>query len=123
MELKAVNLESSCAALEELWSPKVVARVGDQYVKVAKVRGEFVWHAHDGQDELFLVLRGRLRIQLEQGEVVLETGDAFVVPAGVRHNPVADEECWLALVEPVETLHTGDVITDRTRSVDQQLGR
>lgn len=121
MELKPVNLERAAGALAELWSPKVVARVGDQYVKVARVRGEFVWHAHDAQDELFLVLRGRLRIRLELGEVALGPGDAFVVPAGVRHNPVAEEECWLALVEPVETKHTGDVITDRTRSIEEQL--
>jgi mannose-6-phosphate isomerase-like protein (cupin superfamily) len=121
MELKPVNLERAAGALEELWSPKVVARIGDQYVKVARVKGEFVWHAHEGEDELFLVLRGRLRIQLEEGDVTLGPGDAFVVPAGARHNPVADEECWLALVEPVQTKHTGDVVTDRTRSIEEQL--
>ena len=121
MNREPVNLEAAAGALEALWSPRVVARVGGQYVKVARVRGEFVWHAHDGQDELFLVLRGRLRIQLEDGEVELGPGDAFVVPAGVRHNPVAEEECWLALVEPVDTLHTGDVVDARTRSIEEQL--
>ena len=117
----AVSLEAACAALGDLWSPKVVARVGDQYVKVARLRGEFVWHAHEGEDELFLVLKGRLRIQLEDGEVSLGPGELFVVPAGVRHNPVADEECWVALVEPVQTKHTGDVVTERTRTIDEQL--
>ncbi|MHB1193504.1 MAG: cupin domain-containing protein [Longimicrobiales bacterium] len=121
MEPKPVNLEKAAGALPDLWSPKVVARVGDQYVKVARVQGEFVWHAHEGEDELFLVLRGRLCIHLEGGEVTLGPGDAFMVPAGVRHNPVAAEECWLALVEPVATKHTGDVTTDRTRSIDEQL--
>jgi len=121
MEREPVNLERAAGALADLWSPKVVARVGDQYVKVAKVQGEFVWHAHESEDELFLVLRGRMRIQLEDGEVTLGPGDAFVVPAGVRHNPVAEEECWLALVEPVGTKHTGDVTTDRTRSIEEQL--
>jgi mannose-6-phosphate isomerase-like protein (cupin superfamily) len=121
MEMNVVGLEAACAALTDLWSPRVVARVGDQYVKVAKVQGEFVWHAHEGQDELFLVLKGRLRIQLEDREVALGPGDLFVVPAGVRHNPVADEECWLALVEPVDTEHTGDVVTERTRSIEEQL--
>jgi mannose-6-phosphate isomerase-like protein (cupin superfamily) len=121
VELKPVNLERAAGALAELWSPKVVARVGGQYLKVARVQGEFVWHAHEGEDELFLVLRGQLRIQLESGEVTLGPGDAFVVPAGVRHNPVAEEECWLALVEPVATKHTGDVTTDRTRSIEEQL--
>jgi len=119
--LKPVNLEEAAGALSELWSPKVVARVGAHYVKVAKVRGEFVWHAHEAEDELFLVLRGTLRIRLEDGDVEMGPGDAFVVPAGVRHMPVADEECWLALVEPVETKHTGDVITERTRSIEKQL--
>lgn len=122
MPLNPVNLESAAASLQQYWSPKVVARVGDQYVKVAKLLGEFVWHAHEGQDELFLVLRGRLRIQFEDGDVELGPGDTLVVPAGVRHNPVAEEECWVALVEPVETRHTGDVVTDRTRSIEEQLG-
>lgn len=121
MELNVVNLERAAGALDELWSPRVVARVADQYVKVAKVQGEFVWHAHEDEDELFLVLRGSLRIQMEEGDVVLEAGDLFVVPAGVRHNPVADEECWLALIEPVRTKHTGDVVTHQTRSIDEQL--
>jgi len=117
-----VNLETACAELSDLWSPRVVARVGEQYVKVAKVQGELVWHAHADEDELFLVLKGRLRIQLEEQEVSLGPGELFVVPAGVRHNPVADEECWVALVEPVSTKHTGDVVTERTRSIEEQLG-
>jgi len=121
MELKSVNLERAAGALTDLWSPKVVARVNDQYVKVARVQGEFVWHAHADEDELFLVLRGRLRIEMEDGSVALGPGDSFVVPRGVRHNPVAEEECWLALVEPVATRHTGDTVTDRTRSIEEQL--
>jgi len=121
MENEPVNLEEAAGALEDLWSPRVVARVGDHFVKVARVRGEFVWHAHERQDELFLVLRGSLRIQLEDREVALGPGDVFVVPSGARHNPVADEECWLALVEPASTLHTGDVVTERTRSIEEQL--
>jgi len=122
MDMKPVNLEQACAGLEELWSPRVVARVGDHYVKVARVKGEFVWHAHDAEDELFLILKGVLRIHLEDGEVALGPGDVYVIPAGVSHNPVADEEVWLALVEPVETKHTGSVVTDRTRSIEEQLG-
>jgi len=121
VELKVVNLKAAAGELEEQWSPRVVAQVAEHYVKVAKVQGEFVWHAHEGEDELFLVLKGSLRIQMEEGEVTLAAGDIFVVPAGVRHNPVADEECWLALIEPAHTKHTGDVVTDRTRSIDEQL--
>jgi mannose-6-phosphate isomerase-like protein (cupin superfamily) len=87
------------------------------------VHGEFVWHAHADEDELFLVLRGRLRLDFEdRPAVTLGPGECYVVPRGVRHRPVADDEVWLALVEPVGTLHTGDVVTARTRSIAEQLG-
>jgi len=118
----SINLIAEVGEIEELWSPRVVARVNDSFLKVARVQGEFVWHAHEGEDELFLVLKGRLRIEMEDGTVELGPGEAFVVPRGVRHNPVAEEECWLALVEPVETLHTGDIITPRTRTIEEQVG-
>jgi mannose-6-phosphate isomerase-like protein (cupin superfamily) len=108
-------------SLTELWSPRVVAEVDDSYVKVAKVKGTLTWHAHDNEDELFFVLKGRLRIELESGAVELREGEAFVVPKGVRHNPVADEECHVMLIERKSTLHTGSEVTDKTRSVQDQL--
>jgi quercetin dioxygenase-like cupin family protein len=117
------NLHDELEAIREHWFPRVVARVNDHYLKVARVQGRLTWHAHEGQDELFLVLKGRLRIQLEDDEVLLGEGDVWVVPAGVRHNPVADEECWIALVEPVDTQHTGGEPSPLTRSVEEQLGR
>lgn len=117
------NLDVELNAVTEHWFPRVVARVNDHYLKVAKVRGRLTWHAHDNQDELFVVLKGRLVIQVEGREdVVLEEGDVFVVPAGTRHNPVADEECWIALVEPVDTDHTGGEASELHRSVEEQLG-
>jgi mannose-6-phosphate isomerase-like protein (cupin superfamily) len=119
--LVPLDLDAEFARLTDFWSPRVVARVNDQYVKVAKLRGEFVWHAHDGEDELFLVRRGRLVIQLEDGAVTLEPGQCVVVPRGVRHSPMSADECWVVLVEPVATKHTGDVVTERTRSVEEQL--
>ncbi|MBK8727427.1 MAG: cupin domain-containing protein [Holophagaceae bacterium] len=109
------------AGLTELWSPRVIGEVNDAYVKVAKVHGELVWHAHDQEDELFLVLRGRLRLELEAGPVELGEGELFIVPKGVRHRPVAEEECLLLLIEPKATLHTGGVATERTRSIAEQL--
>lgn len=109
------------ARVTELWSPKVIARVNDQYVKIARVQGEFTWHAHADEDELFLVVRGRLVLQFEDGEVALGPGDFHVVPRGVRHNPVAAEETWIVLVEPVGTRHTGDEVTPLTRTIDEQL--
>ena len=109
------------AKLDELWSPRVIAELDDSFVKVAKVQGSLAWHSHDGEDELFLVLRGSLRIEMESRTVVLRAGELFVVPKGVRHNPVADDVCLLMLVERKTTLHTGNVITERTRSIADQL--
>jgi mannose-6-phosphate isomerase-like protein (cupin superfamily) len=109
------------AALEELWSPRVVGEVDDVYVKVAKVQGTFTWHAHDDEDELFLILKGRLRIEMESGAVELGEGELFVVPKGVRHNPVAEQECHVLLIERKSTRHTGDVVTEKTRSLADQL--
>ena len=117
-----VNLLAQFDRVTDLWSPKVIARVNDSYVKIARVQGEFVWHKHDTEDELFYVLKGTLRIQMQGGgEVTIREGELFVVPKNTMHNPVADEECWLMLIEPVSTKHTGDVETDRTRSIDEQL--
>jgi mannose-6-phosphate isomerase-like protein (cupin superfamily) len=110
------------ASLTELWSPRVVAEVDDAYVKVAKVKGTLAWHAHEREDELFLVLAGRLRIELEGGDAVdLGEGEMFVVRKGVRHNPVAEDECLLLLIERKSTQHTGDVVTEKTRSLAEQL--
>lgn len=109
------------ASLTELWSPRIIAEVDDTYIKVAKVQGTFTWHAHEHEDELFLILKGRLRIELEDGPVELGEGELFVVPKGVRHNPVAEEECHLLLIERKTTLHTGDVVTAQTRSIQEQL--
>lgn len=109
------------AGLTELWSPRVIGEVNDAYVKVAKVQGSLAWHRHEGEDELFLVLKGRLRIELEAGPVELGEGELFVVPKGVLHNPVAEEECHLLLIEPKATCHTGDTVTERTRSLAEQL--
>ena len=120
--IPAIDLAAALDGLTEHWSPKVVGRVNDQYVKVAKLLGQLVWHRHDHEDELFQVIRGRLRIEFENGvETVLEPGEFCVVPRGVLHNPVADEECWIVLIETVTTLHTGGIETPRTRSIVQQL--
>lgn len=104
------------------WTPRVIGRVNDQYVKVAKLLGELVWHAHDNEDELFLIVYGTLRIQLEGGrEVKLSPGQFYVVPKGVQHNPVADEEVGIVLIETVTTSHTGSVQSDRTVPIQNQL--
>lgn len=118
-----VNFGKALEGVTEHWSPKVIARVNDQYVKVAKVLGQIAWHKHDDEDELFLVVKGRLTIQFEQGkETVLNAGEMCVVPKGVLHNPVADEECSIVLIETVTTKHTGDVETPLTKSIESQIG-
>ena len=108
-------------ALTELWSPRVIGELDDAYIKVAKVQGTLAWHSHDNEDEMFLVLEGRLRIEMEGSTVELGEGDMYVVPKGVRHNPVADEECLIMLIERKSTLHTGEVTTSKTRSLEEQL--
>ncbi len=109
------------ASLTELWSPRVIAHVDGSYVKVAKVLGVLAWHSHDNEDELFMVLKGQLRIEMEDRHVTLSTGELFVVPKGVRHNPVAEQECLIMLFEKATTQHTGDAVTDKTRSLVEQL--
>ena len=120
-----ISLELACSALEELWSPRVVGQVNNQYIKVAKVLGEFPWHSHEHEDEMFFVLRGVLRIgrgEADGGPVSVRAGEFFVVPRGVRHNTAAIEETWIALIETVTTLHTGGEETAFTRSIEEQLG-
>ena len=109
------------ASLTEFWSPRVVAEVDDAYIKVARVHGSLAWHSHDNEDELFLILKGHLRIELEDGAVELDEGQMYVVPKGVRHNPVAEQECHIMLIERKTTRHTGDVVTEKTRSLSEQL--
>jgi mannose-6-phosphate isomerase-like protein (cupin superfamily) len=121
MNRDAVSPRQIAASLTELWSPRIVGEVDDAYVKVAKVHGTLAWHSHENEDELFLVRAGKLRIELDDRVVELGEGEMFVVPKGVRHNPIADAECLVMLIERKSTLHTGDVVTDKTRSVEEQL--
>lgn len=117
-----VNLDGALSGVTEHWSPRVVGRVNDQYVKVAKLLGELTWHKHEDEDELFYVVKGQLRIEYEDGAVQLNPGDFHIVPRNTLHNPVAEHECWIMLVEPVGTKHTGDRVVAATRSIEEQLG-
>ena len=116
-----VNLLAAFDRVTDFWSPKVIGQVNDQYLKAAKLKGEFVWHAHDDEDELFFIVKGQLRMQFDDREVALAEGDLLTVPRGVRHKPVADEECWVLLIETVTAKHTGEVVSPMTRSVEEQL--
>lgn len=118
---KVVSPKAAALALTERWSPRVIGEVDDAYIKVASVHGSLAWHSHENEDELFFILKGHLRIEMESGPVELDEGDLFVVPRGVRHNPVAEEECHVLLMEKKTTQHTGDVKTEKTRSLAEQL--
>lgn len=109
------------ASLTELWSPRIIGEVDDAYVKVAKVKGSLAWHSHENEDEMFLVLKGRLRLEMEQEVVELGEGDMYIIPRGVRHNPVADQECHLLLIERKSTRHTGELVMEKTKSIEDQL--
>ncbi|WP_269583351.1 cupin domain-containing protein [Roseibium sp. Sym1] len=115
------NIEKEFGAITDYWSPRVVADVNNQSVKLAKLKGEFVWHDHEDEDELFFIVKGSLTIRYRDREdAVLSTGDMHVVPKGVEHNPIAEEECWVMLFEPAETKHTGDVVVEGTKTAAQQ---
>ena len=109
-----INLVDKFSCFTDQWSPKIVADLNDSHVKLAKVQGEFVWHAHAQEDELFMVMKGELTIELRDGRIMLGPGELVVIPRGVEHRPVAAEEVHLLLVEPKGIRHTGDVITART---------
>ncbi len=109
-----VNLLEKFGLFAETFHPKIVGDLNDHQVKVVKLQGEFVWHHHPEEDELFLVVRGRMRMGLRTGDVELAEGELFIVPKGVEHKPSAEEECWVVLIEPAGTLNTGNVVGEKT---------
>ncbi len=109
-----VNLRQKASSIPTLWTPGIVGELNGQYLKLARVKGRFVWHRHEQEDECFVVLQGRLRIEFRDGEVTLEEGEMYIVPRGVEHCPVAEEEAHIMLCEPVATQHTGTVDDPRT---------
>lgn len=109
-----INLQEKFSHFTDQWSPKLIGVVNDSHVKIARVEGEFIWHRHDDEDEMFLVVKGRLVLRFRDSEVALVEGEMCIVPRGVEHQPVADGEAWILLVEPGTTLNTGNVRNDRT---------
>lgn len=111
-----VNLREKFGLFKDRWSPRIVGEVNDAAVKLVKLKGEFLWHHHENEDEMFLVVRGRLTIRLRDRDVVLEENEFLIVPKGMEHMPVAAEETWVMLFEPKTTLNTGNVVNERTVS-------
>lgn len=118
MEYSSINLREKLSKFSEHWSPKIIAQLNDYHLKLAKVQGEFVWHDHPETDEVFIVVKGHLVIEFQDGKVALDEGEMFVVPKGVEHKPVANEECHILLIEPAGTVNTGAVKGDLTAPND-----
>jgi mannose-6-phosphate isomerase-like protein (cupin superfamily) len=112
--MQKINLAQKFSLFSEHWSPKIAGELNDSYVKLTKLKGEFIWHHHEDEDELFLVTKGKLTMLLRDGEVHLEEGDFLIVPKGVEHKPVAEEEVHMVLIEPKSTRNTGNLENERT---------
>ena len=112
--MQKVNLSEKLAQFSDQWQPKIVGELNGQHVKLAKIFGEFIWHKHDHEDELFLVVKGRFRMEFRDRHVWLEEGEILIVPRGVEHRPVAEEEAHILMFEPASTLNTGNVQNERT---------
>ncbi len=119
--MKKVNLADKLNLFQEYWSPKIVGELNDSHVKLVKLKGEFVWHHHEQEDELFLVVKGRLLIKLRDRDILLDEGEFTIIPKGVEHLPVANEEVHVLLLEPKSTLNTGNVQNERTVADVKQI--
>lgn len=113
--MKKVNLEEKFKFFSEHWSPKVIGELNDSYIKAAKMKGEFVWHKHDNEDELFFVVKGKLLIKFRDQDIYLNPGEFLIIPKGIEHLPIAEEEVDVILIEPKNTLNTGDMKNEYTK--------
>ena len=119
MKIEKINIHQKLKKINEHWSPRVFAVMNDYQFKLAKVKDEFIWHKHEETDEAFFVINGRLTIELKEEKVFLEKGEMVVIPSGVEHRPFAEEECEIMLIEPKETINTGNIISEMTVKNDQ----
>lgn len=113
-KFNVVNIKEKFAKFSEYWTPKIAAELNGQQIKFAKLKGEFFWHFHENEDELFLVIKGKLIIRLREQDITINEGEFFIVPKGVEHLPIAEEECHVMLIEPASTLNTGNINNDIT---------
>ena len=113
--MKKLNIPKAFDKIDEHWSPHIAAKVNNQEVRLAKIEGAFEWHHHEGIDEAFFVVKGAFTMRFRDQDVPMKTGDFIVVPAGVEHMPVADEECWIMMIEDAGTLNTGEQVSERSK--------
>jgi mannose-6-phosphate isomerase-like protein (cupin superfamily) len=114
--IQKINIAQKFELFSDHWNPRIIAELNGQSVKLAKLKGEFIWHQHDHEDEMFMVFKGQLTMQLREGDIVLNEGEMIVIPAGTEHRPVAVEEVFVLLFEPMSTLNTGDLENEMTRN-------
>jgi len=116
MNINAINLKEKLLLFEQQWTPHIIAQMNDYHFKLVKIQGEFIWHQHSETDEVFYIVKGTMRIKFRDQSVDLSEGELCVVPRGVEHKPVAEEECQILLIEPTGTINTGDVIDEHTHA-------
>ncbi len=119
--MEKININEKLSTFSEYWSPKIVGGLNESYVKLAKLKGEFVWHMHENEDEMFLVIKGKLIIKLRTEDIILNEGEFFIIPRGIEHMPVAEDEVHVMLLEPKTTLNTGNVKNERTVEVLEEI--
>ena len=119
--METVNLKDKLSKIHDYWNPRIIGELNGSYVKIVKLQGEFVWHHHENEDEMFLVVQGKLRMRLRDGDKIINAGEFIIVPKGVEHMPVTEEEVHIVLFEPKTTLNTGNVHNDRTRAVLERV--
>jgi mannose-6-phosphate isomerase-like protein (cupin superfamily) len=119
--MQKVNIQEKLASFSDYWNPRIVGELNGQHVKATKLKGEFIWHHHDNEDEMFLVIKGKLKMEFREKTVEVNPGEFIIVPRGVEHKPVADEEVELLLFEPASTLNTGNVENERTRKALEKI--
>ncbi|CAI7727246.1 cupin domain-containing protein [Bacillus sp. FSL W7-1034] len=119
--ISKVNIEEKFSQINDYWNPRIGGELNDSYMKMVKMKGEFIWHHHDDEDEMFFVWKGNLVIRFRDREITLNEGEFLVIPKGVEHQPIAEEEVHLLLIEPKTTLNTGNVLNERTVSIPEQI--
>ncbi|MNS94521.1 Cupin domain protein [compost metagenome] len=115
------NVQEKFLQINDYWNPRISGELNDSYIKMVKIKGEFIWHHHDHEDEMFFIWRGKLVIRFRDAEIALNEGEFIVIPKGLEHQPIAEEEVHLLLIEPKTTLNTGNVVNERTVSIPQRI--
>ncbi|KUR60152.1 mannose-6-phosphate isomerase [Bacillus sp. AM 13(2015)] len=119
--MSKTNVQEKFLKINDYWNPRISGELNDSYIKMVKVKGEFIWHHHDEEDEMFFVCKGKLVIRFRDKEIVLNEGEFIVIPKGIEHQPIAEEEVHLLLIEPKTTLNTGNVVNERTVSIPERI--